>query len=58
MCKFVFSMLGKTESQGVANIETDDQRYSQTGSELWVHNINGCAMLPAWTVIVINGKHS
>ena len=31
MCKFVFSMMSYTKSLGVANIETDDQRRSQTG---------------------------
>ena len=55
MCKMVFSMLlTKTESPGVVNIETDDQKYSQTGSEFRVPSIhvNGCAMLPDWTVHV------
>ena len=37
----MFSMLNKTESPGVANIETDVQRYSQTGSDFRVHIING-----------------
>ena len=50
MCKFMFSMLSKTESPGVTNIETDDQRYIQTGSELRVRNINGRAVLPDLTV--------
>ena len=44
-------MLSKTESPGVANIETDVQRYNQTGSEFWVRNINGRAKLPDSTVI-------
>ena len=38
-------MLSKTESPGDAHIETDEQRYSQTGSEFRVRNIKGCAML-------------
>ena len=33
-CKFALSKLSKTESLGVANIETDVQRYSQTGSRV------------------------
>ena len=41
------------ESPGVTNIETDDQRYSQTGSECRVHNINGNAMLPDSIVHII-----
>ena len=52
MCKFAFSMLSKTESPGVANIETDVQRYNQTGSEFRARNINDSAMLPDWTVHV------
>ena len=43
-------VLSKTESPGVTNIETDDQRYSQTGSECRVHNINGRTMLLDSTV--------
>ena len=50
MCKLVFSMLSKTKSAGVANIETDDQRSSQTVSESRVRNINDHAMLPDLTV--------
>ena len=49
MCKLVFSMLSKTKSPGVANIEADDQRSSQTVSESRVRNINGHAMLPDLT---------
>ena len=49
-CKFMFTMLSKTESPGVTNIETYDQRYSLTGSECMVHNINGRTMLPVLTV--------
>ena len=40
----------QTESAGVANIETDDQRYNQTGSEFGVRNIKGRVMLPDSTV--------
>ena len=47
-------MLSKTESPGVANIETDVQRYNQTGSELRVRNINGRAMLPDSTVNILD----
>ena len=47
MCRFIFSILSKTESPGVTNIENDHHRYSQTGS--WVqgaqnkrlHNVTG-----------------
>ena len=46
----MFSMLRKTESPLVTNIETDYQRYNQTGSECRVRNINGCAMLPDSTI--------
>ena len=49
-CKFVSSMLRETESPGVTNIETDDQRYSMTGSESRVRSINGRAMLLNSTV--------
>ena len=49
-CKFVFSKLSKTKSTGVANIETDYQRYNQTVSESRVRNISGRAMLPDSTV--------
>ena len=49
-CKFVFFMLFKTDSPGDANIETDDQRYSQTSCEFGVCNINGRAVLPGSTV--------
>ena len=48
----LFSMLSKTESPGVLNIETCDQRYSQAGSEFTVRNINGRAMLPDSTAMV------
>ena len=44
----VRALLSKTESPGVANIETDDQKYSQTGSEFresniikWLRNVTG-----------------
>ena len=43
-------MLSKTESPRVTNIETDYQRYNQTGSECRVCNMNGCAMLTDSTV--------
>ena len=44
-CKFIISILSKTKSSGVPNIETYDRRYNQAGSECTVHNINGHAML-------------
>ena len=47
-------MLSKMESPGVTNIETGDQRYSQTGSGCSVCNINGRAMLPDSTVIQLS----
>ena len=43
-------MLSETESTGVANIETDDQRYSLIVSESKVRNIDGGTMLPDSTV--------
>ena len=46
----MFSMLSEMGSHGVTNIETDYHRYSQTGSECRVRNINGRAMLPDSTV--------
>ena len=49
-------MLSKTESPGVSNIETYDQRYSQGGLECKVHNISGRAMLPDSAVPVF-GSH-
>ena len=52
-CRFMFSMLSKTESPGVMNIETDYHRYSHTGSECRVRNINGRAMLPDSSVYEI-----
>ena len=39
--KFVFSVLSKTVSSGVVNIETDDQRYSQTVQPKRPHNVTG-----------------
>ena len=49
MC--VFSVLSKTESPVVVNIESDDQRYSQAGCECRVHNINSRRILPRLTVL-------
>ena len=46
------SVLSKTESPGVSNTETYDQRYSQACSECTVRNISGRAMLPDSTVHV------
>ena len=54
-CKFVLSMLSKTESPGVSNIETDNQRNSQTGSDCRVHNINSLLLDSTVIRIVLAG---
>ena len=41
------------ESAGVTNIESDYHRYSQTGTECRVRNINGRAMLLDSTAIIV-----
>ena len=51
-CKFVFSVLSKTESPVVINIETYDQRCSS--DRVRVRKINGHAMLPDSTVVHLN----